>query len=108
MFVKSLLVTFICPYICGVNNSNDMLRQTKLRGELTVNIDGFQATTKLRTRAVKTGGAKQSPRSAKTNKIVRCMGIADRMPSTFMRIAEDFRKEGKRAKRNAKKYAKRK
>jgi hypothetical protein len=85
-----------------------MLRQTKLRGELTVNIDGFKATTKLRTRAVKTGGAKQSPRSAKTNKIVRCMGIADRMPVTFMRIAEDCRKEGKRAKRNAKKYAKRK
>lgn len=85
-----------------------MLRQTKLKGTLTVNIDGFQATTKLRTRAVKTGGAKQAPRSAKTNKIVRCMAIADAMPVTFMRMAEEYRKAGKRAKRNSKKYAKRK
>lgn len=85
-----------------------MLRQTKLKGTLTVNIDGFKATTKLRTRAVKTGGAKQAPRSAKTNKIVRCMAIADSMPVNFMRMAEESRKAGKRAKRNSKKYAKRK
>jgi len=85
-----------------------MLRQTRLQGTLTVNIDDFKVTTKLRVRAVKTGGAEQSPRSAKSNKIVRCMGIADRMPATFMRMAEESRKEGNRAKRNAKKYAKRK
>ena len=85
-----------------------MLRQTRLQGTLTVNIDDFEVTTKLRVRAVKTGGAEQSPRSAKTNKIVRCMGIADRMPVTFMKMAEEYRKEGNRAKRNAKKYAKRK
>ena len=108
MFVKSLFITFLSPYICSVNNSNDMLRQTKLRGELTVNIDGFKATTKLRTRAVKTGGAKQSPRSAKTNKIVRCMGIADRMPVTFMRIAEDqTRKETRSANQRDSRRAKR-
>jgi hypothetical protein len=73
-----------------------MLRQTKLQGTLAVNIEGFEVTTKLRARAVKTGGAEQSPRSAKTNKIVRCMGIADRMPVTFMRMAEEqTRKENR-------------
>ena len=84
-----------------------MLRQTRLKGTLTVNIDDFKVTTKLRVRAVKTGGAKQSPRSAKTNKIVRCIGIADRMPVTFMRMAEEqtrkeTRSENQRNSRRAK------
>ena len=96
-FVDSLFITFIFIYLCGVINSKDMLRQTKLRGELTVNIDGFKATTKLRTRSVKTGGAKQSLKSTKTNKIVRCMGIADRMPVTFIRIAEEQTRKENRA-----------
>jgi len=74
---------------------------------LTVNIDGFQATTKLRTRAVKTGGDLMKAKSTKTNKMIRCSAIADNMPNTFIRMAEDARKEGKKAKRNAKKYAKR-
>jgi|11_taG_2_1085331.scaffolds.fasta_scaffold25371_1 hypothetical protein len=85
-----------------------MLRQTKLEGTLTVNIDGFKATTKLRKRAVKTGGAKQAPRSAKTNKIVRCMSIADRMPVTFMRMAEEQnRKETRSANQREMRRAKR-
>ncbi len=85
-----------------------MLRQTKLEGTLTVNIDGFKATTKLRKRSVKTGGAKQAPRSAKTNKIVRCMGIADRIPVTFMRIAEEqTRKEIRSANQRNSRRAKR-
>ena len=84
-----------------------MLRQTRLQGTLTVNIDDFEVTTKLRVRAVKTGGAEQSPRSAKTNKIVRCMGIADRMPVTFMRMAaeqkmKETRSETQRNSRRAK------
>ncbi len=85
-----------------------MLRQTRLEGTLTVNIDGFQATTKLRTRAVKTGGDQMKAKSTKTNKIIRCSSIADAMPNTFIRMAENARKDGKRAKRNSKKYAKRK
>lgn len=84
-----------------------MLRQTRLQGTLTVNIDDFEVTTRLRVRAVKTGGAKQSPRSAKSNKIVRCMGLADRMPVTFMKMAEEqtrkeTRSENQRNSRRAK------
>ena len=84
------------------------MRQTRLEGTLTVNIDGFKATTKLRTRAVKTGGDLMKAKTTKTNKIIRCSAIADAMPNTFMRMAENARKDGKRAKRNSKKYAKRK
>ena len=84
-----------------------MLRQTKLEGTITVNIDGFKAKAKLRTRAVKTGGDQMASKTSKTNKIIRCSAIADNMPNTFIRMAEDARKEGKKAKRNAKKYAKR-
>ena len=72
------------------------MRQTRLEGTITVNIDGFQATGKLRTRAVKTGGDLMKAKSTKTNKIIRCSAIADAMPNTFIRMAENAkRKEGR-------------
>lgn len=85
-----------------------MIRQEKLKGSLTVNIDGFKATVKLRTRTYKTGNSTIKDKSGKTNRIIRCAAIADHMPTAFIRMAEQSRKNGKSAKRNAKKYAKRK
>lgn len=74
-----------------------MLRQTRLEGTLTVNIDGFKATAKLRTRAVKTGGDMMKAKSTKTNKIIRCSSIADAMPNAFIRMAEDAKRKECRA-----------
>ena len=74
-----------------------MLRQTKLEGTITVNIDGFKAKAKLRTRAVKTGGDQMAPKTSKTNKIVRCSAIADNMPNVFIRMAEDAKRKEVRA-----------
>ena len=85
-----------------------MIKQEKIIGHSTHSVNGFKVKVKLRTRSYKTQGVTINPKSAKTNKQIRCAAIADRMPNAFMRIAEESRKEGKRAKRNSKKYAKRK
>lgn len=79
------------------NKTKDMLRQTKLEGSITVRVNGDIVKRKLRTRLVKTGGDLMSPKSAKTNKIVRCSAIADAMPETFMRMAEDAKRKESRA-----------
>ena len=84
-----------------------MIRQEKIKGTLQLNVNGFTAKTKLRTRTYKTGGACIRPKSAKANKIIRAEHSRQNKPLEFMRIAEDAKKKEFNRKRNAKKYAKR-
>lgn len=79
-------------------------KDIKLVGYSTHKINDFEVKAKLHTRSLTVGGSIIKPKSNKTNKIIRCHSIADKMPERFMQIAfkanrADKQREGRRAKR---------
>ena len=74
-----------------------MIKQEKIAGHSTHSVNGFKVKVKLRTRSYKSKGLTINPKSAKTNKQVRCAAIADRMPNAFMAMAADARRKENRA-----------
>lgn len=74
-----------------------MIRQEKISGHSTHNVRGFKVKVKLRKRSYKSQGLTINPKSAKTNKQIRCAAIADSMPNAFMAIAADAKRKEKRA-----------